>query len=172
MPRSAKLAVQREGYPITPTKLYLVESTFVDSLPPDEAPGGWDDELEVDTSLSLFRHSLRKITVALSVESAEDAPLEFAVVYACDFVMSEALEGEEIEQAWQDLAFDTAPSLLYPYIRAEISRLTSHSRGGLLVLPLQPLPVRRPAGFEFPGPPEDASQPELRPTSGGGEAHG
>ena len=169
MPRSVKVAVQREGYHVTPTALYLVESTFIDSLPPDEAPGEWDDALEMEASLSLFRHSLRKMTVALSVESTEDAPVEFAVIYAGDFVMSEALAGGETEQAWQDLAFDTAPALLYPYIRAEISRLTSQSRRGLLVLPFQPLPVRRPADFELPEPPDGTLQRELPPASEGDE---
>jgi preprotein translocase subunit SecB len=143
-----------EPFDATPVRVYLTEAHFSEPRPPDEAPGSWSDETEFELSISLYRQSLRTLTVALNLKSGEHAPAGFSVSYAGDWMLDEQYPQDQIDSAWQSLAFDVAPNVLYPSIREEVSRLTAHSRVGMLALPVLPLPLRRPADLQIPAPPE------------------
>lgn len=145
----------REPFDATPVRVYLTEAHFSEPRPPDEAPGSWSGETEFELSISLYRQSLRTLTVALNLKSGEHAPAEFSVSYAGDWSLGEQYPQDQIDDAWQALAFDVAPNVLYPSIREEVSRLTAHSRVGMLVLPVLPFPLRRPADLQVPAAPGD-----------------
>lgn len=154
MPRSARATIQRTAFDVTPVSVYLVRSHFTDYTLPDERVRPWGEEIELDQAISVFRHSLRKLTVALTVSTIEDSPVDVSVMYASDYVMGDAVPESEIDEFWLDIAFDLAPSLLYPFAREELVRLTNASRARTLVLPFLPLPVDRPDDFEVPAPPQ------------------
>ena len=154
MPQSSGRATEREAFYATPLRIYLTEAHFSEPSLPDEEPGAWSDATEFEMWIGLYRHSLRRLSVAVNLDSKANAPAEFSVSYAGDFVLDEQCPEEQIDNAWQSLAFDVAPKLVYPYIREEVSRLTAHSRVGMLVLPVLPLPVTRPRDFRIPPAPE------------------
>jgi hypothetical protein len=137
---------------VTPLRVYLVAAELRDGAPPGEPPRAWGDDAEFETSVGLHRPGLRELTVAVTVESAPDAPLDLAVTYAADFELSGDIESEATNAAWERVIFQDAPSLLYPYVRAEISRLVAASRAPALVLPFIPLPIPRPDAFVLPPP--------------------
>jgi preprotein translocase subunit SecB len=145
---------QPEPFDATPERIYLTEAHFSEPKLPDEAPGVWSDTTEFEMWIGVYRHSLRKLSVAVNLDSSANAPADFSVAYAGDFVLDERYPEEQIDSAWQSLAFDIAPRLVYPYIREEVARLTAHSRVGMLVLPVLPLPVTRPPDFKVPPAPE------------------
>jgi preprotein translocase subunit SecB len=139
---------------VTPVRVYLVAAELRDVSAPGEAPRAWDDETEFETSIALHRPAARKLTVALTVESGPDTPIELSVTCAADFEVAAAADAAAIDATWERVIFEDAPSLLYPYVRSEISRLVAASRAPALVLPFIPLPIPRPDAFVLPSPPD------------------
>jgi preprotein translocase subunit SecB len=150
--------MEGEPFHAIPVRVYLTEAHFSEPKLPDEEPGVWSDATEFEMWIGVYRHSPRKLSVAVNLDSSAHAPAEFSVSYAADFLLAEEYPAEQIDSAWQSIAFDIAPKLVYPYIREEVSRLTAHSRVGMLVLPVLPLPVTRPLEFRIPPAPESTGK--------------
>jgi hypothetical protein len=131
-------------------EVYLVEARFVDGSAEGE-PVRWET-VELEIAADVRRPSPRTVIVALRVRAGEDAPVVLDVTYACDFELSDELEGEALQGVCRELALETGPALLYPYVREEVSRLTERSRLGRLVLPWLRPPLEALDGFAVPPP--------------------
>lgn len=86
-------------------------------------------------SLALDRPSPRRLVVALTFSVDEELPYDLGVTYAAHFEMDESVPEESREEEWKDVAYRTAPALIYPYIRELVSNLTSRWYDPALVLP-------------------------------------
>lgn len=152
MPHSS--SVTRSSFPVRATRTLLLQCSFFDNF----SEHGLDDsDLGVIVGLDLMRVSASVLGVVLRVSTPDDSPYELDVSYAVEYEADETLTEEDRDAAWRALAFNSAPPLLYTYIRELVSNLTSRASHGPMTLPLLPLPIYVPEEEQvIPEAPEDA----------------
>lgn len=145
-------AVTAKGgrYPVSPTRVYLVEAFFSEGGD-GEAAAGWPAERELEVELEVSRRAAREVAVRLTAVAGEASRSIVRVTYGCDYAIGGEVPDAGLDAWCEAVVFQDAPALLYPYVREEISRLTASSRPGPYPLPFMPPPLERLPGFAMPG---------------------
>ena len=143
-------AVPAKGvrYPVSPARVYLVEAFFSEGN--GEAAAGWPAGRELEVELEVSRRATREVTVRLTAAAGEASGSIVRVTYGCDYAIGDEVPDAGVDAWCEAVVFESAPALLYPYVREEISRLTASSRPGPYSLPFVPPPLERLPGFTIP----------------------
>jgi hypothetical protein len=144
MMKETTIPVAGWSYLADPVRVSLTHCHLLDRGGSDEEAEDFGDEPEIAVSLGLLRRSALHLSVALRVQTPDDAPVHLDVTYTADYEMDEGVSEEQRDTEWRHIAYSVSPGLLYPYLRELISNITSRWRGGPIVLPLIPLPIPVP----------------------------
>jgi preprotein translocase subunit SecB len=139
-----------EWYPGSPVRVYLVEAFFSEAGAA-ESHAGWPAERELDVELEVCRRGGRELTVRLTVAAGDASGTMVRVTYGCDYQLGDDVPDAGLDARCEALVFEAASTLLYPYLREEIARLTASSRSGPYLLPFVPPPLERLPGFAIAG---------------------
>lgn len=152
------------SYVVRPVRIFLVNTRFSERSGPMEEPGRISEQQGIYVDWGVFRVSLSRLILSLTVRVSEDAPFNLLITYAAEFEMDqEDVPEEEHEDIWKVVVGQTGPGLLYPYVREAVTDLTNRWRGEPFSLPLIPLPAIPRNKIEIPPPPADSvDQTELR----------
>lgn len=142
--RSGPATVDYHSFPVVPVRIFLVDCEFTDKFVYDveSEHSQFPDDAAFEVELSLIRLDALALAVIMTVLTGEDAPFSARVSYAVEYEMDARIPEENREEEWRKIAYVVAPPLLYTYIREFYSNLTSRWRGGIVALPLLPLPLR------------------------------
>ena len=131
--------ISARDYPVVPLRVFLAHCHFNDNGPAAEEVA-FPEETDFLTGLVFARPSARILGVAMRLTTTEASPVTIDITYAAEFEVNSEVTDEERERLFETVGYDTAPALLYTYIREFFSNLTARWRGGPVALPLLPLP--------------------------------
>ncbi|HEU4559513.1 MAG TPA: hypothetical protein VFS20_16805 [Longimicrobium sp.] len=137
-------------YPVSPTRVYLVEAFFSEGGD-GEGAAEWPAGRELEVELEVSRRAAREVAVRLTAAAGEAPGPIVRVTYGCDYAIGGEVPDAGVDAWCEAVVFQDAPALLYPYVREEISRLTASSRAGPYPLPFVSPPLERIPGFVMPG---------------------
>jgi hypothetical protein len=151
------------SYVVRPVRIFLVNTSFSERSGPLEEPGRINEQQGIYVDWGVFRVSISRLILSLTVRVGEDAPFNLLITYAAEFEMDKDTPAEDHEETWKRVVGQTGPGLLYPYVREAVTDLTNRWRGEPFSLPLIPLPAIPMNKIEIPPPPLDSvDQTELR----------
>lgn len=147
------ITLNEHTYPaVQLVRVYLLNARFEDG-----GIGARVDGLDYLVDLSVGRDTPLELSVALTVATAEKAPIRLSVTYGADFLLPEHASEKDREEVMRQTAYELAPAMLYSYIRQFFADVTGRARGERITLPFLPIPLELAAQEQaVPPPPPDA----------------